>query len=82
MPIPGTLSPVGEPQITFVPLPEPMPLLLGWPDAAGENITDKVKLVLLGDVELLFAARTPARYKLEFTQHDANAYVIFNGIDE
>jgi hypothetical protein len=69
-----------RPEIIFYKLPEDMPLMLGWPDAAGENITDKVQYEKLGDIELVGATQGYELYKIEFIQRDANAYVIFNGI--
>lgn len=69
-----------NPSIIFNPLPESIDLLLGWPDATGKDITDKVLYEKLGDIELVGATRGSSLYKIHFRQHQANDYVIFNGI--
>lgn len=86
MTIPGTQMSLwtkeDKPRIKFNPLPEPLPLLLGWPNAAGQNITSKILWEAVGNIELVGGTRSQTRYRIEFKQHDANAYVIYNGLSE
>lgn len=71
---------IENPSIIFHELPEPMPLMLGWPDAVGVEKTSQVEYVVLGDIQLVIAVQGTDTYKIEFVQYDANAYVIYNGI--
>lgn len=70
---------VTNPSIVFYQLPEEMPLMAGWPDAVGADISGTIQFAVLGDIQLESAIRGAQRYKIEFSQHEANAYVIFNG---